>query len=163
MWSYGFTNYKSFNSKSNAVTPIPNWSIADRHTGVPVSTKPPLYEFDRGALDFKKWRKIGKELLVKSNISHWLVCKPDGGSLVEWKAGNLNCQNIKNIGSKCPGAKPSALAIYDDGPAFNGADNFYIFSASVIEYTPIHDPCGSAQNGNHLLGVKNPGGNIFIR
>ena len=52
MYRYGFINYRSFNSGSNAVTPRPNWSAS--RANVPVSTTLPLQEFDRGALDFKQ-------------------------------------------------------------------------------------------------------------
>ena len=30
VWSYGFTNYASFDHHGNAVSPIPNWNIGNK-------------------------------------------------------------------------------------------------------------------------------------
>ena len=37
VWSYSFTNYTHFNSKSNAITPRPNWPVTSE-VDVPIST-----------------------------------------------------------------------------------------------------------------------------
>ena len=79
VYSYGFTNYSSFADCSNAVTLIPNWQL-DKKPDVKVSTDPPLKEYEGGALT--KWKVIGKTFMVKSNISHWLICMPGTGILV---------------------------------------------------------------------------------
>ena len=159
-WSYGFTNYQSFGHKSNAITPKPSWPASDAN--VPVSTNPPLNENDMGALDFKQWRKIGKEFMVKSNINHWIACKPEIGSLVDWCAGNLDCRNIRNVGTVCQGTAPTSMVFNLKGPGLKASKLMYFFEGSVSTYWPTHDPCGN-QEINHLQNVDNPGGNIFIR
>ena len=78
VYSYTFTNFNNFYSKTNAVTPRPNWPV--REAGVPVSTTPPLDEWSSGAVDYNLWREIGHEFMVKSNINDWIVCKPNGGN-----------------------------------------------------------------------------------
>ena len=66
VYSYTFTNYSSFNSGSNAVTPRPNWPAS--YANVPISTTPPLSESSRGAVDWNLWKYIGKEFMVKSKL-----------------------------------------------------------------------------------------------
>ena len=70
IYSYTFTNYRNMNSGGNAVTPVPNWPAS---VTVPVSTTPPLSESIRGAVDYNLWKHIGREILIKSNINHWLI------------------------------------------------------------------------------------------
>ena len=95
VYSYTFTNYNSFTSSSNAVTPRPNWPSP--YANVPISTTPPLNESSFGAVDWNVWKDIGKEFMVKSNINDWIVCQPSGGSIVTNKQGSLSCRNIKNV------------------------------------------------------------------
>ena len=86
VYSYTFTNFNNFYSKTNAVTPRPNWPV--REASVPVSTTPPLDEWSSGAVDYNLWREIGHEFMVKSNINDWIVCKPNGGNDVfpgQWR------------------------------------------------------------------------------
>ena len=104
VYSYTFTNYSSFKSGSNAVTPRPNWPASDAN--VPNSTTPPLSESSRGAVDWHVWKNIGKDFMVKSNINHWVVCQPSGGSIVTKKTGSLSCQNVKNVARTCSGVVP---------------------------------------------------------
>ena len=33
--------------------------------------------------------------MIKSNINDWIVCQPNGGSMVTIKHGSISCQNIK--------------------------------------------------------------------
>ncbi|CAB4009738.1 Hypothetical predicted protein, partial [Paramuricea clavata] len=100
VYSYTFTNYKKMNSCRNAVTPVPNWPA---NVNVPISTTPPLNELTRGAVDYNLWKNIGREILIKSNINHWLICQENGGSLVAKKNGPMKCQNINNVAFKCHG------------------------------------------------------------
>ncbi len=107
VYSYTFTNYNSFGSFSNAVTPRPNWPAS--HANVPISTTPPLSESSRGAVDWNHWKNIGKEFMVKSNINDWIVCQPNGGSLVTKTWGSISCQNIKNVATACSGVAPKRI------------------------------------------------------
>ena len=160
VWSYGFTNYSYFTDPSNAITPRPNWIAPN--ASVPISTTPPLKEYGRGALDFKKWRELGNEFMVKSNINHWIVCKSGTGTLIGWNDGTLNCRNVKNIGKNCPGAAPNRIVLGTPGPGLKFKKRFYRFEGSVTSKWPTHHPCGKSRL-NILTPVLNPGGNIFIR
>ena len=103
-YSNTFTNYNSFTSGSNAVTPRPNWPASGAN--VPISTTPSLSESSRGAVDWNLWKDIGKEFMVKSNINDWVVCQQNGGSLVTKKEGSLSCKNIKNMATACSSVTP---------------------------------------------------------
>ncbi|CAB3992012.1 Hypothetical predicted protein, partial [Paramuricea clavata] len=107
VYSYTFTNYNSFTSGSNAVTPRPNWPAW--RANVPISTTPPLSESSLGAVDWNLWKNIGKVLMVKSNINDWIVCQPNGGSLVTKTRASMSCQNIKNVATACSVCSKSSV------------------------------------------------------
>ena len=161
VYSYTFTNYNSFNSRSNAVTPRPNWPASDAN--VSISTTPPLSESSRGAVDWNLWNDIGKEFMVKSNINDWIVCQPSGGSIVTKKHGSLSCQNVKNVATTCSGVAPNEIHWYTNGPGLQTSfDHYYVFEASTRCCRPVHDSCG--KNSLHYKkGVSNPGGQIYLR
>ena len=48
-------------------------------------------------MDFKLWKLIEHQFMVKSNINHWTLCTEGEGSLVEYKKGSLNCHVVKII------------------------------------------------------------------
>ena len=160
VYGYGFTNYNAFTSSSNAVSPRPNWPATG--ATVPVSTMPPLQEYGLGAMDFRKWKEIGSEVLIKSNINHWIACKPGSGSLVIWKTGSVTCRNLKSFGLKCQRTHPTKFSIHNNGPSFEKSSEFYYFDGSTSHNWPTHDPCGQ-DHANQKKNVMNPGGNLFIR
>ena len=63
VWAYRFSDWNSFTSGGNAVTPIPSWASAagGYNTNVPVSTTAPLGEQDFNAMPFDKWASFGDE------------------------------------------------------------------------------------------------------
>ena len=162
VWSYRFTDYNSFTSNGNAVTPRPNWNtnLAD----VSISTTPPTMEYSPGALDFYKWKIIGNSFLVKSNINDWLLCKPGTGSFVTWISGSITCKNVKNIASKCTDKVPNRFYTYSIGPylQIDGSSIYYYWDGDIHSSFPTHDPC-SYNQANQKSGVTDAGGNIFIR
>ena len=166
VWTYGFTNYPSFGYVSNAITPRPSWPASDAN--VQISVLPPLDEYKDGALNFSEWKNIGKDFLIKSDINHWIVCKPETGSLVDWITGTLNCRNVKNVGTKCHGNAPRYIQVANNfGTWLTMTTNpvndvFYAFDGNTTQWYPTHDPCGT-NTYNQLSGVVNAGGNIFIR
>ena len=160
VYSYSFTNYNSFGSGSNAVTPSPNWPIAYVH--VPISTTPPLSGSSLGAIDWKVWKDIGKEFMVKSNINDWIVCQPDGGSIVTKKSGGIICQNVKNVATACSGVVPYRVLWYGRGVCLSTSVYYYFFKTATDRNWPTHDPCGK-MGQNHKKGVINPGGQIYLR
>jgi hypothetical protein len=98
VYSYRFTQYGSFKSLSNAVTPIPNWPVSSSPNELaPQSTITPLSESSYSAMDFTLWKKIGKEFLHKPNISNWVACLEGTGSFVNWVAGTVTCRVVKAI------------------------------------------------------------------
>ena len=168
VWSYSFTNYSHFNDSSNAISPRANWPVwPGGPVQVPVSTTPPLNETDYNAVNFSLWKKLGRQILIKSNINNWLVCDPGNGSLVDWQYGDINCTIIKHVTSTCKDTP--APSVFDrfpgSGPIF--FDHvfffFYYYFDTLTEYDwPVHDPCGKSEP-NQLNGVAEPHGNIFIR
>ena len=160
VYSYTFTNYSSFNSKSNAVTPRPNWPA--NRANVPISTTPPLSESSLGAVDWNVWKDIGQDFMVKSNISDWIVCQPRDGSIVTRKHGSLSCQNIKNVATACSGETPSEMYWSFRGPNLYASWRYYYFDGDTRRDSPTHDPCGRGRQ-NHKKGVSNPGGQIYLR
>ena len=158
--SYTFTNYSSFTSGSNAVSPRPNWPASGAN--VPISSTPPLSESSRGAMDWNLWKNIGKEFMIKSNINDWVVCQPSGGSIVTKIQGSLICQNIKNVATACTGVTPYRINWFSIGPSLHASSWYYYFDGDTRVHYPTHDPCGK-NNPNHKKGVSNPGGQIYLR
>ena len=160
VYGYTFTDYNNFDTARNAITPRPNWPA--RHSNVPISTTPPLSRSSLGAVDWNLWKDIGKEFMVKSNINDWVVCQPNGGSIVTKKRGSLRCHNIKNVATACSGVAPYEIYWYALGPALHARSYYYFFEGSTHGNTPIHDPCGRIGK-NHKKGVRNPHGQIYLR
>ena len=160
VYSYTFTDYNSFDSGSNAVTPRPNWPAS--YANVPISTTPPRSESSRGAVAWNLWKDIGKEFMIKSNINDWIVCQPSGGSIVTKKEGSLSCQNVKNVVTTCSGVAPYRIIWYSRGPSFFASSWYYDFDGSTRGGWPTHDPCGK-NSKYHKKVVSNPGGQIYLR
>lgn len=160
VWSYTFTDYSSFRSSANAVTPRPSWSAST--ATVRVSTTVPLSETHYEAMNFGLWRSIGKETLIKSNINNWIACKEGTGSIVNQKQGTLSCKLVKQVSDQCSGVVPNSVALHGNGIYLSGSSLYYFFDGNVNGSWPTHDPCGK-NHANHLKGVANPHGNIFIR
>ena len=167
VWSYTFFDYNNFMSKSNAITPRPNWKV-DANVDVPISTTPPLNETDYNAINFSLWKQLGRQVLIKSNINNWLVCHPESGSLVDWQEGNVSCQIVKYVTDTCkdklaPGKfSPSRgfRPMFYTTTYFGGT--YYYFDGYTLQNWPTHDPCGTNRD-NQEKNVVNPHGNIFIR
>ena len=164
VYSYTFTDYRSFELRRNAVTPRPKW-LAPK-ASVLVSTTPPLCESSLGAVDWKLWKDIGQEFLIKSTID-WIVCQPNDGSIVVKKEGSIICRNIKNVATACSGVAPDYMRWWSSGPALGSTNDalnsYYRFEGARDLHKPIHDPCGTGIASNHKKGVAIPGGQIYLR
>ena len=106
--------------------------------------------------------------MVKSTINVWLVCQPNGGSMVAKKQGSIICENIKNVATACSGLKPKEVQWWNSGPVLKMShdenDMYYRFDGDgESTAVPIHDPCGTSSRRNHKQGVANPGGQIYLR
>ena len=141
VYSYTFTKYDAFTNSGNALTPRPNWQAS--RTNVRVSTTSPKKETDLNAMDFKLWRQIGNEVLIKSNINHWVSCSPGTGSLVLMKAGSFSCKVVKQIAFKCPKTAPNKVSIHSQGPSLEYNSHYYLFESDRTSSWPTHDPCGN--------------------
>ena len=160
VWSYTFTDYSSFQSNANAVTPRPTWTASRATTRV--STTAPLSETHYEAMDFALWRTIGNQTLIKSNINNWIACSEDTGSIVREKAGSVTCKLVKQVSQQCAGVVPTSLTMHNHGPHLSASSLYYFFDGNTGGGWPTHDPCGKNQP-NQLKDVANPHGNIFIR
>ena len=105
--------------------------------------------------------------MVKSTINDWLVCQPNGGSIVAKKKGFINCENIKNVTKACGGVKPNKVYWWKTGPGLiisNVTFKYYRFDGDgESTAVPTHDPCGTSSKGNHKKGVANPCRQIYLR
>ena len=162
VYVYGFTNYDNFNSSSNAVTPRPTWPYQAGDTPTPSSTSVPRSRDELGALDYSFWPALGPDFLVTSNINNWVSCQPLGGELVTRAGGPLDCRVVHVLTATCEGTVPSSIFWDNRGPSLRAPGNYYFLEASINNNWPTHDPCGQ-DNPNHLMGVTNPGGAIFLR
>jgi hypothetical protein len=167
VYSYRFTQFNSFKSGSNAVTPIPNWPGNWSPVGwVPQSTITPLSESSYSAMDFSLWKKIGNQILFKPSITNWIACLEGTGSLVHWKTGTVACRVVKAVTSICTTVVPTKIGFYSFGPGLTIGDSVSRFYLGLVGKTssnwPTHDPCGT-NNANHLTNVPNPGGALYIR
>ena len=163
VWSYTFTAYAKFTDSENVVTPRPSWAAKLANT--PVSNTVPQSETHYEAMDFALWRTIGKEVLIKSNINNWIACKDgiNSGNIVRQKGGTIKCKLVKQLLRVCAGKLPNALVWLPSGATLSGPERkYYYFDCSTKQQWPTHDPCGDDQP-NHLKGVANPHGNIFVR
>ena len=160
VYSYTFTNYSNFDSRSNAVTPRPNWPTPNAN--VSVSTNPPLSESSLGALDWNVWKDVGQEFMVKSNINDWIVCQQNHGSIVTKQRGSISCENIKNVATTCAGLVPNKTVWKAPAPILFATGVYYSFDGATYNLWPRHDPCGEGE-ANHKKGVSNPGGQIYLR
>ncbi len=151
----------SFRSLINAVVPRPSWPAP--RASVVVSFLPPTMELSqvRGALDWNLWKNIGKEFMVKSNINDWIVCQPNGGSLVTKTNGGISCRNIKNVATFCSGVVPYRVNWNPVGPSLDASSHYYFFDGSTKSDWPAHDPCGKGTY-HQKKGVI-PYGQIFLR
>ena len=159
-------------SGTNAVTPRPSWPA---NGDIPESRTVPLSETQWGAMGFSLWKQIGDEFMAKSNINHWIACKEESGSLVEYRAGNLSCRVVKNIAPVCHNVAPDEIRVLTKEAAGNYGPHlynsksptwlktyYYWESSTKSGNWPTHDPCG--RNGlSHVKNVPNPHGNIYIR
>lgn len=165
VYSYTFTNYANFNGVGNAVTPRPTWALTAGDTMSPTSTQVPTSPTQRGALDFARWSELGADVLVTSNVNHWLSCRPGGGSLVAHTQGSMTCTIAKLVATACTNVAPTGLSWYSTGPTLESGDAstlYYFWDASLQDFWPTHDPCGG-NDPNQLNNVANPGGAIFVR
>ena len=160
VWSYTFTDYSSFSSGANAVTPRPSWTASGANTRV--SATVPLSETHYEAMNFALWRTIGKEFLIKSNINNWIACKEGTGSLVQQKAGSISCKLVEQVSKQCAGVLPTSLTLHNRGLYISASSMYYYFEGSTNHDWPPHDPCGTSST-NQLKNVANPHGNIFVR
>lgn len=161
VWSYTFLLYNNFNSFGNAVTPSPK-NIGTLQ-GV-VSQTVPKNETDFNAMDFLQWKKIGSEVLLKSNINNWIACKPGMvGNFVNRSPGDLNCRMVKQINFICAKV-PNKFGCNSKGcyTATAGSGYFYYYVTSPNVNWPTHDPC-SKNRPNQLKNIPNPHGNIYVR
>ena len=163
VYSYTFTNYTTFDSGSNAVTPVPNWPLGG--LTVAISTNNPLGEGDYNAMEFNQWKTIGQEFLIKSTINNWVACLPGSGHILDWQPGALSCRLIAIVSSVCA-AVPDQWGIMNNGIyLLSGCPScaVYVLDGNTVGPNwPAHDPCGN-NSPQHVHNVSEPRGNLYIR
>lgn len=164
VYSYTFTDYDHFMEDSNAVTPKSDWR--NREGSVPISITPSFNELHYAVMSFNLWKFLGREMLIKSNINNWIACLSGEGSLVDWTPGSVACKVLKYVTNLCTDVVPLFIRPGNCGVRFRKGSswetNYYFLNVCQGFNTPYHDPCGST-SGNHVAGVQNPHGNVFVR
>ena len=145
------------------VWPSPNWSAKD--STLPYSTTTPTSEDVTGAMNQSLWSEIGDTFLVKSNITNWFKCSPNGGDLVTLTEGNLNCSIVKHMVDDvnlCGSVVvPYFLKIGGCGPAVYTDDFYFFFESRDQTCWPVADPCGRREE-NHIKNVLDPAGWLYL-
>ena len=113
-------------------------------------------------MNFSLWKRLGRQVLIKSNINNWLVCHPGSGSLVDWQEGDVNCTIIKHVTDPSHEVVPSKFSTFQNGygPLFALSDFYYYFDGYTGKHWPTHDPLGTNSPNQK---TPDPHGNIFIR
>ncbi|XP_031572464.1 uncharacterized protein LOC116306519 [Actinia tenebrosa] len=169
VYSYTFSDFDNFNTDDNVITPVPNWplNMSPANEWSPISTTTPLNESSYSAMDFVMWKKIGREFLLKCNITNWVACVEGTGRLVDWVTGSLTCRVVKAITPTCTTIAPDSFEFWSCGPAFrNSASNNYQFILDAYlklhQCHPMHDPCALSSE-NHLKNVSSPACALHLR
>ena len=156
--------YHDFDNNFNMVWPSPSWSAKD--LARPFSTTTPTSEDMTGAMDHSLWSEIGDTFLVKSNITNWFKCSPNGGNLVSLTEGNLSCGIVKSLvddASLCGGiVVPYYLRMDPCGPAVYTDDFYFFFESRDQACWPVADPCGRRQE-NHIHNVDDPASWLYLK
>ena len=146
------------------VWPSPSWSVKD--PARPFSTTTPTSEEMTGAMDHSLWSEIGDTFLVKSNITNWFKCSPNGENLVSLTVGQLSCSIVKHLVddmSLCGQiVVPTNLEIHRCDPGIFTNDHYFYFDTWDNNRCPVADPCGMRQQ-NHIHGVTDPRGWLYLR
>ena len=137
----------------------------------PLSTTLPLDPSSLGAMKFSLWKTYGTEMLLKSDLINWYVCKDGSGSILNWKTGSISCHVAKALVTKCKNTAPS----YFNGHMNYGMDltdglpslrNFYKVEVMAWRYpgypTRRLDSCANG-GGNFVKGLDDPRGAWFVR
>ena len=85
-------------------------------------------------------------------------------ALAAWykkRRARFTCKLVKQVSKQCAGV-PNSFKLYVKGPSLDASSLYYYFDSHTSGSWPTHDPCGKGQ-ANHLKGVVNPHGNIFVR
>ena len=96
VYRYTFTNYQSFVTSTNAVTPRPNWPTNQlaKYCDTPISAEPPKVLTDYGAINTTLWPALSPsdEFMIKTNITNSIKCRPSsiGPSFAKMVAGKFN-------------------------------------------------------------------------
>lgn len=173
VYSYTFSDYEHYNERTNFLVPKPNWMPWKERKP---STTPPRSETDHNAMDFKLWKKLGTEFILKSNINNWYTCSDGTGSLVYWRIGTIHCKLLKNLTGKCGDVVPDRIfpEFYSVGPNFYNShvgDQVFPWSIYFLKVTsrndpggfPVFNPCGHYVEYPGIAGVSYPHGSIYIR
>jgi len=182
VYRYSIQDLKSGNS---TIFPVPDWLKDDKDDNTKISKKAPQGPHENGAVDFKLWRLIGKEMLIKSNIKDWIYCRPDDetneifpephtySGIITFK---MKCQVVGDRSSKgCQKSGPDTLVWTVAGPTLYSVFKeqktvifrrthpsiYHQWTAKLLPQW-LQEPCGSAKL-KHLKHIKNPYGAIYLR
>ena len=68
-------------------------------------------ETDYNALDYRMWKYLGTEFMIKSNINNWIACREGTGSLIKYRTGSIHCRIIRKLTGKCGNVAPNQIQV----------------------------------------------------
>ena len=155
--------YSYEGSALTAVTPVPDWTVTNAVT--PISTTTPITDDQLGAMEFSQWQTFGDVVLIKSAQTLTMICQPDGGDIVRFVTGLLECRVLDQPASPgCTvssppfefGLLPCGPHVSKDGNPFQAT---YYWDGCTNADFPTHDPCGV----NGRLPVTDIRGWLYVR
>lgn len=129
-YSFMLSDGKHTISTTSHLVPIPTWNKVDTRK---TSSTPPQYADNFGAIDYRLWRFLGREILLKSTYDNWLHCKPvhnkveifpDLNKMKNNTSIEMTCKYINDVRNKCKAKPPKILTWTSDGPSMT-QDNIF--------------------------------------
>ena len=146
-----------------------------------LSSTTPLNESQFEAMDYKVWRMIGEEVLMKSNIVNWFACNPKSGywsrgNIVTLARGPLNCRVLTDeiLLEKCKDKAPAYMQYSDRNPSLylrgEGYVEYFFYDLVFGDYSWSKgarvNSCGKGASNianAYKPGVSDPQGHWYVR
>ena len=109
---------------------------------------------------------FGSDVLFESNVTHWLHCTPNGGSIVDDVGGPMTCTVVMNVAAVCLDNAPNDFASTASSGCRPGLQqagkNYVCWDARTSNNWPTHDACGSSDE-TQGPGLLDPRGALLVR
>ena len=136
----------------------------------PLSTTIPLDPSSPGAMNYSLWMTLGTEVLLKSDLVNWYICKDlfGYGSIVKWNDGYISCRVAKIMVAECSRTAPNHVGFDEDYGlklTYYMYDILYkvaVMASSKYQGGRIMNSCLYDPDGI-VKGLSDPRGAWFVR